>query len=162
MIIAFASSSSSRAAPFSAPPELADRIETLLARRCVESLGLARRAGLAVAGFDRVSEAVRHRQAALLLGALDGAEGGRRKLVALGRGLPCASVLTATELGAAFGREWIVHASVGGGRLCRRLLDDLERLGGLRVGAAVDRGADQTGLRPEISALEKDGTEAHD
>ena len=147
----------------SASPELAQRVETLLARRCVDSLGLARRAGLAVAGFDRVSEAVRHRRAALLLCALDGAEGGRRKLAALGRDLRCASVLTAAELGAAFGRERIVHAAVGGGTLCRRLLIDLERLAGLRAGAAADPGVDHgTGLRPDTPASEKDGTEAHD
>lgn len=126
--------------PVSAPPELADRIERLLARRCGESLGLARRAGLAVAGFDRVGEAVRHGRVALLLCALDGAEGGRRKLAALGRDLPSASVLTAAELGAAFGRERIVHAAVGGGTLCSRLLCDLSRLAGLRAAAAVDQG----------------------
>src|SRR5437016_3720303 len=45
--------------PVSAPPELADRIESLLARRCCEALGLARRAGLAVAGFERVEQALR-------------------------------------------------------------------------------------------------------
>src|ERR1051326_55554 len=36
--------------PLVAPPGLADRVEALLARRCCDALGLARRAGLAVAG----------------------------------------------------------------------------------------------------------------
>jgi predicted RNA-binding protein YlxR (DUF448 family) len=140
--------------PVSASPELADRIESLLARRCCDSLGLARRAGLAVAGFDRVGEAVRHGRAALLLCALDGAEGGRKKIAALGRDLPSAEVLTATELGAAFGRERIVHAAVGGGKLCRRLLLDLSRLAGLRAGAEVDR---STGIMPAQPAADDGG-----
>ncbi len=60
--------------PVATPPELADRVESLLARRCVDVLGLARRAGLAVAGFDRVGGALRRGGPALLLCALDGAE----------------------------------------------------------------------------------------
>jgi uncharacterized protein len=150
--------------PVAAPPELADRIESLLARRCSDWLGLARRAGLAVAGFDRVSEAVRHGRAALLLCALDGADAGRRKLAALGRDVPSASVLTGVELGAAFGRDRIVHAAIGGGTLCRRLRRDLARLAGLRSGAAVNRAAaDQgTGFMPAEPAAEDGGTKAHD
>lgn len=145
--------------PVVVPPELADRIEALLARRCGDSLGLARRAGLAVAGFDRVGEAVRRGSAALLLFALDGAEAGRRKLGALGRDLPSASVLTADELGAAFGRERIVHVAIGGGTLCRRLLHDLSRLAGFRTGAALEQ---PTGFTPAGPATEDGGTKAHD
>jgi hypothetical protein len=145
----------------SVPPDLADRLENLLARRVVDSLGLARRAGLAVAGFDRVGDAVRHGRAALLLCARDGAAGGRRKLAELGRDLPCADALTASELGAAFGRDRIVHAAVGGGKLCRRLFADLEKLTGLRAasGAAA---LEEDEFRPEIRVQQKDGTKAHD
>jgi predicted RNA-binding protein YlxR (DUF448 family) len=145
--------------PVAASPELADRIESLLARRCCDALGLARRAGLAVAGFERVGEAARRGRAGLLLFALDGAEGGRSKLAAFERGLPLARVLTAAELGGAFGRERIVHAAVGGGPLCRRLLVDLLRLVGLRAGAAVDCRMD---LAPAEPAAQDGGTEAYD
>lgn len=145
--------------PVTAAPELADRLEALLARRCGDSLGLARRAGLAVAGFDRVGEAVRRGRAGLLLFALDGAEAGRRKLGALGRDVPSAAVLTAEELGAAFGRERIVHVAVSGGTLCRRLLLDLSRLAGFRPAAALQQA---TGFAPAKPAAANGGTEAHD
>jgi uncharacterized protein len=145
--------------PVTAPPELADRIESLLARRCVDGLGLARRAGGAVAGFERAGEAIRRGRAALLLFASDGAEGGRHKLVALGRGLPQAGVLSAAELGAAFGRGRVVYVAVAGGPLCRQLLIDLLRLSGLRAGAAVDGRAS---LAPAQPAHQDGGIEAHD
>jgi predicted RNA-binding protein YlxR (DUF448 family) len=145
--------------PVVVSPELADHIEHLLARRCSDSLGLARRAGLAVAGFDRVGEAVRRGRAQLLLFALDGAEGGRRKLGALGRELVSATVLTGAELGAAFGRERIVHAAVGDGTLRHRLFLDLSRLAGLRSGAAVDYA---TGYAPAGPAIADGGIETHD
>ena len=145
--------------PVSVPADLADRIEALLARRCGDALGLARRAGSAVAGFDRVSDAVRRGRAAMLLFARDGAEGGRQKLGALGRDLVSAAVLTSAELGAAFGRERIVHAAVGGGPICERLRLDLTRLAGFRAALAAGYGRDLAPARP---ALEGGGSEAHD
>ena len=145
--------------PVAAPPGLADRVEALLAQRCCDALGFARRAGLAAAGFDRVGEAVRRGKAALLLFALDGAEAGRRKLLAAGGDLPSASVLTAAELGSAFGRERIVHAAIGGGPLCDRLRLDLMRLAGFRADATMDCGFDLAPARP---VLQGGKSEAHD
>src|SRR5205814_3715273 len=145
--------------PVAAPAGLADGVEALLAQRCCDALGFARRAGLAVAGFDRVGEAVRRGKAALLLFAVDGAKGGRRKLGALGGDLPSASVLTAAELGGAFGRERIVHAAIGGGTLSDRLRVDLVRLAGFRVNATMDCGFDLSPARP---ALQSGKSKAHD
>lgn len=132
------------------PTDLADRVEALLVRRCGDALGLARRAGSAVAGFDGVAVAVRRGKSAALLIALDGAENGRRKLGSLRRGLPSASVMYAAELGAAFGRDRVVHVSVGPGPLCRRLLRDLERLAGFRAGGEVDFGTGSAAVGPEL------------
>jgi uncharacterized protein len=125
--------------PVAVPAGLADRIEALLTQRCIEAIGLARRAGLAVAGFERVVEAARGGRAAVLLLALDGAEGGRRKVQRLGRGLPLVCVLTAAEMGAAFGREHVVNAALGTGPLCRRLVSDAEKLAGFRTNAVVEQ-----------------------
>jgi uncharacterized protein len=130
------------------PPGLADRVEGVLARRCCDTIGLARRAGLAVAGFEKVCEAVRAGKAALLLSALDGAEGGRGKIRALGRNLPLARVLTAAEIGAVFGRHHVVHVAFGGGRLSRRLIADAEKIAGFRSGAVIDRGVGHSAVRP--------------
>jgi hypothetical protein len=127
--------------PVAVPPGLADRVETLLAQRCCDAIGLARRSGLAIAGFEKVGEAVRGGKVALLLSALDGAEGGRNKIRALGRNLPFAAVLTAAEMARVFGRDHVVHVGIGGGRLSNRLLADAEKIAGFRSGAVVDRGA---------------------
>lgn len=127
--------------PVTVPPGVADQIEALLAQRCIDAIGLGRRAGLAVAGFERVSEALRNGKAAVLLAAMDGAEGGRRKLAGLGRGLPLVCVLTAAEIGAAFGREHVVNASLGSGPLGRRFVVDAQKLAGFRANTAVERAA---------------------
>jgi uncharacterized protein len=143
--------------PVSAPADLADRIEALLVQRCGEGLGLARRAGIAVAGFEQVAEALRRGKAGLVVCALDGAPAGRGKLAVLGRSLPLAAALTAAELGAAFGRDRVVNAAVGPGPLARRLLSDLRRLAGFRAGAAVD---EQTELAP--TERQEDGNVANE
>ena len=55
--------------PIVLPPGLADRVESLLAQRCCDAIGLARRAGLAVAGFEKVAEAIRAGKVGLVLSA---------------------------------------------------------------------------------------------
>jgi uncharacterized protein len=139
--------------PVAVPPALADRLEELLARRCGDTIGLARRAGLAVAGFERVAEAAKSRKVAVLVSALDAAAGGRRQLQALCRGVPMVGVLTADELGAAFGRDRAVNAALGPGPLGRRLLCDACKLAGFRVGALVDPGMDKV---PAAAARQDD------
>jgi ribosomal protein L7Ae-like RNA K-turn-binding protein len=145
--------------PVAAPPGLVERVEALLAQRCYEALGLARRAGLAVAGFERVGEAARRGRAALLLVAMDGAEAARRKLAAIAGDRPVAVALSAAELGGAFGRERIVHAAIAGGMLCDRLRMDLQRLAGFRAGAAIENGSDGMPAGP---ALHGGDSKAHD
>jgi hypothetical protein len=128
--------------PVTVPPGFADRVEALLAQRCCDTLGLARRAGQAIAGFERVADMTRHGRVGLLVFALDGAEGGRRKMAALGRKVPAAGALTGAELGAAFGRERVAHAAIGPGPFADRLVTDLRRIAGFRAGATVDDGTD--------------------
>ena len=112
------------------PDGLADQIEAMLRRRCLGIAGLARRAGQVAAGFDQVRAWLREARAAVLVEAVDGAEGGRAKLGAERRGLPVVVLFTATELGAALGREQAVHAALGKGKLGKRFLVEALRLGG--------------------------------
>jgi uncharacterized protein len=124
------------------PAGFADRVEALLVRRCLDAIGLGRRAGLAVAGFEKAREAVQTGKATLLFLALDGAEGGRRKMRALACGLPVAIVLTAAEMGAIFGRDHVVNIAIGDGGLSGRLIAVAEKIAGFRPGAVIDRGVE--------------------
>ncbi|MBO6837301.1 MAG: RNA-binding protein [Alphaproteobacteria bacterium] len=125
-------------AAVTAPPDLADRVADLLARRCIETVSLARRAGEAVCGFEKTRAALKGDPgAAVLLQASDGAEDGRAKLAALAGGaVPGVAVLNAAELGEAFGRDMAVHAALAPGGLSRRFLTEAARLTGFRETAA--------------------------
>ncbi len=77
------------------PPDLAERLERLLERRCLNGLGLARRAGHVLAGYEKVREALKVNQVgragpppALLVEAADGSLDQRGKVTALAPLLP--------------------------------------------------------------------------
>jgi hypothetical protein len=113
----------------------------MLVQRCCDLIGLARRAGLAVAGAEKVRQAVRAEQAGLLAFALDGAEGARRKIF-LGRELPSVIVLTAAEMGAIFSRDHVVNVAIGSGILSGRIIATAEKIAGFRPGALINRAAE--------------------
>ena len=120
-------------APARVPEGLADIVEAGLARRAVEALGLARKAGLATAGFDKVRARLRAGPVAALLEAADGSEQGRAKLRPLAGGAPVLAALTSQELGLAFGREFVIHASLDAGGASDRVVREAQRLAGFRA-----------------------------
>jgi predicted RNA-binding protein YlxR (DUF448 family) len=121
-------------------PGMADRVETQLVRRCLDLIGLARRGGGAVAGFEKVRAFLAKERAGLLLAAADGADDGRGKMERLGRGVRVATALDRIELGRAFGRDQAVHAVVAPGKIADQLEAATRRLSGFRQHSA-ERGA---------------------
>ena len=118
------------------PEDLLRQVETGLERRCLELIGLARRGGKAVAGFEKVQALLRSGRAGVLIQAVDAAEQGRQRLAALGRavtpGLPEIDLFGAVALGRAVGRDSLVHLALQPGSLTDRLLAEAARLRGLR------------------------------
>jgi predicted RNA-binding protein YlxR (DUF448 family) len=117
------------------PADLADKLEALLASRCQNLMGLARRAGLMVAGYEQVRGALRAGKAAVLIAASDGADDGRNKVRHLAPDLPLIDSLTSAEIGAALGAGAMVHAALSDGRLAREILTTADKLGALRRGS---------------------------
>lgn len=120
-------------AKIKAPAALGEQVGAMLARRCLDRVGLARRAGELVAGFDQVADWLRRGRAALVLTARDGGGEGRRRIEALaGPTVPVLDPFARAELGGAVGREEIVHVALADGGHARQLLQELERLQGFR------------------------------
>jgi predicted RNA-binding protein YlxR (DUF448 family) len=119
------------------PPDLPGKVESLLLKRIQDHLGLARRSGTMVLGFDNVMRALESRRKPdVLVEARDGSEDGRRKISAAARvkGLQpkVISLLDSDELSMALGRENVIHAALFPGPLADRLVLDAERLEGFR------------------------------
>ena len=123
-------------APLRVPEDLPARVEKLLSRRCLELIGLAKRAGQAVSGYQRVASLLASGGVAVLLAAVDTAEDGRRKLRAAARTQNPAprvvEVFTAEELGRALGQAARAHVAIAPGSFAARLAMEAARLSGLR------------------------------
>ena len=119
-------------AEITVPPDLADRIAALLARRCLDLLGLARRAGQAVAGFEKVKAALERGEVAILLQAADGSPEQRAKLRPRSGAIPVVALFSGAELADTLGREVAVHVAVLQGGIADRLARDCARLAGFR------------------------------
>ncbi len=111
---------------------LADQVERLLAGRCLDLLGLAKRAGMVAAGSEKVATMLAAGKASVLVTARESADGGRAKLRALAPDLPLIGLFTGEELAAALGRGHVMHVALGRGRLAGRFQVEAGRLAGLR------------------------------
>jgi predicted RNA-binding protein YlxR (DUF448 family) len=127
--------------PVTVPRDLADRVRAGIARRIGELLGLARRAGQAVAGYEKAREWLRTGRAALILQASDGSLEERRRF--LGEAdIPVLAPVPAEALGAIFGRDRVVHVAVASGKLASALMVEGGRLAALEP-SSVTGGAGQ-------------------
>ena len=120
------------------PDGLVDDVEAALAKRLIDGISMARKAGKAVAGFEKVKDWLGREEARILFQAIDGSERGKSKLYPPGGRGSFFEVLTASELGLSFGRERVIHAALGFGGLTERIREDAIRLSGVRE---LDRGS---------------------
>jgi hypothetical protein len=125
-------------AQVTATADLGERAEKALVTRMLGDLGIARRSGALVLGFDNVLRGLDGpKPPKVLIEAFDGARDGKRKLYAAAHRmeLNCVVIesLTSAELGLALGRENVIHAAVQPGGLAERLILDAERLSGFRA-----------------------------
>ena len=115
-----------------APEDLADRLEALLVARCIGLLGMARRSGSVVSGYEKVRAYLQDGKGGLILAARDGAIGGRRKVRNVAPELTEWDQLEGFELAQALGRDAVVHVAVAQGPIADRLTIEFGRLAGFR------------------------------
>lgn len=117
--------------PVTVPEGLTDEVERQVLRRLVELISLARKSGEAVAGYEKVKSWLDKEEATVLIQAVDGSGRGKTKLSTphFGRYI---GWMTADELGMAFGRQTVIHAALASGGLAPRVVEEAQRLRGLR------------------------------
>ena len=129
------------------PEGLSGTVETLLLQRLTGLLGMGKKAGDIVLGFDQVRDALQKKRPGLLLEAADGAEDGRSKVYFLAKALysnvKMAGALSSEELGVAFGRERVIHGLVRKGPIAKATELAYQRLAGFRARPERDWFPDQ-------------------
>ncbi|MCC7260512.1 MAG: DUF448 domain-containing protein [Alphaproteobacteria bacterium] len=111
---------------------LVEQADRLLARKCLDLLGLARKSGAAVMGFEKVRTLLEGNGPVLLIQASDAAEDGKRKLKQKAAAEDVFELFPAEALSRAVGKENTVHIGVKADITTGRLAKELRRLAILR------------------------------
>ncbi len=144
---------------------LVSEIEFSLARRGLDTLGLARRAGEVVTGFDNVAKQLaatnrtsdegrssRKKKSGVLVTAADASLGGdAARLRARAVGAYKVVAFSRGELGRALGRDEVVHALILPGKLAARFFTEVTRLHGFRD-LKVDDPGQNCGYGSEVAS----------
>lgn len=116
--------------PVKAEADLACLAENLLAKRCLDLLGLARGAGAVVTGQPQVEEALKSGRLAYVLMAADAGADVQKKLARADIVFP---PLSREQLGAALGRDQLVAIGLYPHALAETLRTELTRWQGVRI-----------------------------
>jgi len=127
------------------PDSFSHTVEALLVKRTLNLLGLAKKSGLIIAGYERVKETMDKSEAGLariaaLLEASDGSDDGRRSILAKAKAMELSATIcglfSSEELCMALGGANVIHAcllSAGAGTLHARFLQEAGRTAGFRA-----------------------------
>ncbi|MBR6412173.1 MAG: DUF448 domain-containing protein [Alphaproteobacteria bacterium] len=102
------------------PDDLADQVLRTLKSRCINLLGLCRKAGLLVYGFEAVKKATTHQSPAAIFEAFDASRREENKLIKGDTSFPVWHVLSREELGQIAGESEIVHIALLDGTLSQQ------------------------------------------
>ncbi len=112
--------------PVVVPVDLAQRVDDLLVRHVLDLVGLGRRAGVVVLGYEKIFAALKAGQISFLIEAHDGspAKGLRR----LSDELPVVRLFSVCALGAAVGKLEVVRLALKKSNMAKTLLLEASRL----------------------------------
>ena len=111
---------------------LAEQVENLIANRIIKLIGLSRKSGQCICGYEKVKDWLNKDIAKVLIQSSDGSNREKSRLRTPNDG-KFIGWLSSKELGKAFGRENITHCALASGGLTKRIVEDAQRLEGLRI-----------------------------
>lgn len=111
------------------PPELAASVETALRERCLNLMGLCRKAGLLVFGYEAVKKAVGQREAVVAFEAMDASERGQNKIFKPDDTFPVYTLFSREEMGQIAGLEEVVHVALLKGGLSEEVSEIARKIG---------------------------------
>lgn len=131
--------------PAQASADLAERVDALLEKDALQSLSMANKAGLVLAGAFKVETEIASKAPAALIHARDGSRDGVRKLAAAltrrgdaGPDTPRVELFASGQLDLALGRANVIHAALRKGAASEAFLAKCRRLAHYRAGGMAE------------------------
>jgi predicted RNA-binding protein YlxR (DUF448 family) len=147
--------------PVSTPDSLADDLDRLIEKDALQSLAMANKAGLVVAGAAKVEAQIGHGDVAAIIHAQDGSADGIRKIGQAvsrkygsdGDPLPRIDFFASRQLDLALGRANVIHAALRRGAASQAFLTRCGRLARYRGVFTSDTRADR--VRNDAANVER-------
>ena len=112
--------------------DLINLVEAILLKSVLALISLSRKSGIAVSGYEKVKSTLLDGSASILIQAKDGSINQKSKLRPPNGSKSYIDCLSSSELGEAFGRNYVVHASLTSGGLSKRVVHEALRLNNVR------------------------------
>lgn len=111
-----------------ATSELVEQVEFLLLKQALNSISLARKAGVMVSGMDKVKEALKKNNVAFLLEAVDAGADGHNKIMSLAKNIEVFNLFKIEELDKELAKENTVHLAFIKGNMASSVRETFVRL----------------------------------
>ena len=108
--------------------ELVDMAETILRKRALAAISLARKAGALVFGFEKVCDAIKKNKVAFVLEAKDAGADGHNKIMNLAKNLEVFHTFNVEELDKELDRVNTVHIALLHGEMAKAVQIEISRL----------------------------------
>ena len=112
--------------------DLINLVEAILLKSVLALISLSRKSGIAVSGYEKVKSTLSDGSESILIQAKDGSNNQKSKLRPPNGSKSYIDCLSSSELGEAFGRNYVVHASLTSGGLSKRVVHEALRLNNVR------------------------------
>ena len=107
---------------------LVDQVFCLLHKQALNSISLARKAGIMVSGMDKVKEALKKNSVAFLLEASNAGNDGHSKILSMAQNIEIFNLFTIEELDRELAKENTVHIAFIKGKMANTVKDSFKRL----------------------------------
>ena len=108
-------------------PNLLEIVENILKNRALESINLAKKAGVLVSGFDKVKEKLGAGKIAFVIEAADAGADGHNKILAAAKNVEILTLFSIEELDKALNRTNTVHAALLKSEMAQMTYNQLQR-----------------------------------
>lgn len=107
--------------------ELIQTVENILRKKGLESICLAKKAGILITGFEKVCEKIKHDKIAFVLQAKDAGADGRKKMESMAKNLEIFTLYDVEELDKALDKVNTVHVAFAKGEMSKMVHNEFKR-----------------------------------